>query len=220
MGKTMVSRPSTSVSVTASRSPLPAAILLARLAFHRTPPSEPVCSYKRVHQTWARSSRPKAALDHIRMHAMKRTYLPSGKLTLKMQRHRHCVTFAFIAVFAAGVASGEDRCAGATVTEVRSLDRLPSQMRRLLPNSTNGPDGIADHGGRFNVTDVVDYDLPMRRFSLAAVGARCAVVAVEYGGRAHGFALIRLTDAGWHSVWRRTVFNEPKSTKDLLTDVR
>src|SRR5271170_7110154 len=31
------------------------AVLLARLAFHRTPPSEQVCSFKRVHQTWARS---------------------------------------------------------------------------------------------------------------------------------------------------------------------
>jgi len=55
---------------------------------------------------------------------------------------------------------------------------------------------------------------------LAAVGATCAIVAVEYGGRAHGFELTeyRLTDGGWHFIGGHTVSEEPKSTKDLLTE--
>jgi hypothetical protein len=81
-------------------------------------------------------------------------------------------------------------------------------------------DGIADRGGRFNVTDVAVHDWPMRRFVLAAVGTSCAVVAVEYGGRAHGFELTeyRLTAEGWKADERRTLSSEPKSTKDLLVN--
>jgi hypothetical protein len=79
-------------------------------------------------------------------------------------------------------------------------------------------DGIADRDGRFNVTDVTAHNWPMRRFVLAAVGTSCAVVAVEYGGRAHGFELTeyRLTGEGWKAGERRILSSEPKSTKDLL----
>jgi hypothetical protein len=80
--------------------------------------------------------------------------------------------------------------------------------------------GIADRGDRFNVTDVVDPTLPMRRFTLAAVGTTCAIIAVEHGGRGHGFELteFHLTDAGWHPTSRHTRFDEPKSIKDLRAD--
>jgi hypothetical protein len=115
---------------------------------------------------------------------------------------------------------GDDRCSGVTVTEVRSLLTLPNQIRRLLPSDTHGLDGIADRGGRFNATDVVvDQDVPMRRFILAAVGTTCTVIAVEKGGRAHYFELTeyRLTATGWASHRRDAVFQEPKSASDLLT---
>jgi len=81
-------------------------------------------------------------------------------------------------------------------------------------------DGIADRDGRFNVTDVTAHNWPMRRFVLAAVGTSCAVVAVEYGGRAHGFELTeyRLTGEGWKAGERRILSSEPKSTKDLLVN--
>ena len=122
-------------------------------------------------------------------------------------------------VFESGACGAQERCAGEAVTEVRSLSKLPSDLRRLLPIHTRGLDGIADRGGRFNVTDVVDEDLPMHRFTLAAIGKSCAVVAIEYGGRAHGFQLTeyRLAISGWRSVGKNSVFNEPISVTDLLT---
>jgi hypothetical protein len=140
--------------------------------------------------------------------------------TVKIQRHFLWTILVFAAPFAEAIAYGEERCSGVAVTEVRSLDKLPNPLRRLLPNSTSGLNGIADRGDRFNATDVVDDDLPMRRFSLAAVGTTCAVIAVEYGGRAHGFELTeyRLTGTGWNSIAHHAVFNEPKSVKDLLRD--
>jgi hypothetical protein len=139
---------------------------------------------------------------------------------MNMQRHSLVVILAFSAVCGEPAICAEDRCSEAALTEVRSLEALPSQLRQLFPSATSGADGIADRGGRFNVTDVIDHDWPMRRFVLAAVGTSCAVVAVEYGGRAHGFELTeyRLTGEGWKAVERRTLSREPKSTKDLLAN--
>jgi hypothetical protein len=61
----------------------------------------------------------------------------------------------------------------------------------------------------------------MRRFVLAAVGTSCAVVAIEYGGRAHGFELTEycLTSEGWNAGERHALSSEPKSTNDLLQRV-
>jgi hypothetical protein len=138
---------------------------------------------------------------------------------MHMRRLSLGVILAYFVVFAALPAHAEDRCSGFAITEVRSLKALPIQLRHLHPGATSGLDGIADRGGRFNVTDVTDHDLPMRRFVLAAVGTSCAVMAVEYGGTAHGFELTeyRLTDEAWKAVQHRAVLGEPKSTKDLLT---
>ena len=140
---------------------------------------------------------------------------------MNMQRYSFVVIIlALSAVFGAPPTRAEDRCSGATVTEVRSLEALPIQLRRLFPSSTSGVDGIAERGGRFNATDVIVHDWPMRRFVMAAVGTSCAVVAVEYGGRAHGFELTeyRLTGEGWKAGERRTLSIEPKSTRDLLAN--
>jgi hypothetical protein len=125
---------------------------------------------------------------------------------------------ALVAILGTGPGNAADRCSGIAVIEVRSLAGLPADLRKQLPATSRGLRGLADRGGAFNVTDVVDDSLPMRRFTLAAVGATCAVVAVEYGGYSHGFELTeyRLAAAGWGSVWRSTVLAEPRSVRDLL----
>lgn len=140
---------------------------------------------------------------------------------MNMQRYSFVVLILALSdVFVVPPTGAEDRCSGPTVIEVRSLDTLPKLLRHLLPSSTRGEDGIADRGGRFNATDVIDHDLPMRRFVMAAVGTSCAVVAVEYGGMAHGFELREywLTGEGWKAGERHTLSIEPKSTKDLLAN--
>lgn len=139
---------------------------------------------------------------------------------MNMQRYSLVGILAFPAIFAGPPTFAAERCSAAAVTEVRSLEALPSQLRHLFPSATRGVDGIADRGGRFNVTDVIDHDWPTRRFVLAAVGTSCAVVAVEYGGRTHGFEMTeyRLTGEGWKAVERSTLSSEPKSTKDLLAE--
>ena len=106
------------------------------------------------------------------------------------------------------------------VLEVKSLAALPTGIRQLLPSGT-GHDGIADTGGRFNVSDALTPEtaaLPMRRFNLAAVGATCAVVAIEYGGIAHGFETreYHLIDGVWRVAAQGGLSREPKSVSDLL----
>jgi hypothetical protein len=127
-------------------------------------------------------------------------------------------SFLALLVGAAAPCLAENGCDAARLVEVRSLAALPAAIRHLLPSATSGLDGIADHGGDFNVTDVVNQNLPMRRFTLAGVQTTCAVIAVEYGGIVHGFEVTeyRLTATGWRSRWRRAVFSEPHSVAELL----
>lgn len=131
-------------------------------------------------------------------------------------------TFVFaILALGAGIAapsSAKNACDTTQLTGVRSLGNLPGPIRRLLPSATRGQSGIADRGGNFNVTDVIDPSLPMRRFTLAGVGSTCALIAIEYGGFVHGFEVAEygLTTVGWRLRWRRTVVREPSSVADLV----
>lgn len=69
-----------------------------------------------------------------------------------------------------------------------------------------------------SMTDVIDDSLPMHRFTLAAVGSNCALIAIEHGGFVHGFDVAEygLTTVGWRLRWLRTVVREPNSVADLV----
>ncbi len=137
---------------------------------------------------------------------------------MKIRRDRFAAAFVCAIVFVTSRTNADERCSGRSVAEVRSLQKLPRLLRQLLPTATSGIAGIADRGGHFNPTDAVYHDWPMQRFSLAAVDATCAVIAVEHGGRGHNFVLTeyRLTNAAWIPVESHTVFAEPKSIEDLI----
>src|SRR2546425_13315661 len=78
-------------------------------------------------------------------------------------------------------------CAGKPLTEAHSLEILPAQLNSLLGRDRSGLEGIADRNGKFNVTDVEDNKLAMRRFVLAGLSASCAIVAVERGARPQNY---------------------------------
>jgi hypothetical protein len=128
------------------------------------------------------------------------------------------VYLALVIGLAPPISHSNERCVGATLNEATSLAALPDGVRRLLASMGNGFDGIADKGGRFNATDVVDHNVPMRRFILAAVGATCAVVAIEHGGLAHNFEVreYQVVGSAWQLTSHATVFNEPRSVADLV----
>jgi hypothetical protein len=102
-----------------------------------------------------------------------------------------------VAAFAATRCYANDPCSGMDVSEVRSLAAIPAGIRQLLF-------GIADRGGRFNIGDALTpetAELPMRRLTLAAVGATCAVVGVEFGGIASGFDALEFRLDGGNRKW-------------------
>jgi hypothetical protein len=108
-----------------------------------------------------------------------------------------------------------------SLTEVTTLAGLPDGIRNALGQDKSGLEGIAEKGARYNVTDVTDSHLPMRRFVVAGVSRDSAVVAVEHGGRARWYEAIRFSRK--NSVWSKTervpISREPRSLNDLLRQV-
>jgi hypothetical protein len=119
-------------------------------------------------------------------------------------------------------AQQQSACAGESLTEARSLETLPPQLNSLLGRDRSGLEGIADGNGKFNVTDVVDDNLPMRRFVLAGLSAGCAIVAVERGGRAHTYEVVAFeyTNAKWRVAQRWSINAAPRSLRELVAHVR
>jgi len=129
-----------------------------------------------------------------------------------------CVLSAYCAIGALATVPVHARCVGESLVEVRSLVALPPGVRRLLPSETTGLAGIADAGADFNLTDVVDRQLSMKRFTLAAVGKTCALVGIEIGGYSHHYQIeeYRLVGAEWQLNGRDDVGGRPRSVDDLL----
>ena len=119
------------------------------------------------------------------------------------------------------VAQHQSACAGKPLTEAHSLEILPAQLNSLLGRDRSGLEGIADRNGKFNVTDVVDNKLPMRRFVLAGLSASCAIVAVERGGRAHTYEVVAFehSNTQWRVAQRWSVNVAPRSLQELVAHV-
>lgn len=118
------------------------------------------------------------------------------------------------------LASEQPSCAGKPLSEVHTLTALPDEVNSLLGQGRTGMDGIADQGGKFNLTDVVDERLPMRRFVIAGINSSCALVAIERGGRGYSRELIVFgQDKGkWQITQRRNLGKMPQSLEDLMTE--
>ncbi len=101
-------------------------------------------------------------------------------------------TALFVALLAAcsSPAPSSVQWRGQEFSEITSLKALPASIQGALGASRPGLEGVADAGASFNVTDVVDAKLPMRRFVLAGLSKTHALVAVEHGGRAHNVRVV------------------------------
>jgi hypothetical protein len=126
-------------------------------------------------------------------------------------------TLAFLlhATSAAMAAGGV--CTGRTLTEVKAVAGIPPDVYALLGGSGTGLDGIADRGGKFNSTDVVDKALPMRRFVLAGSSSNCVAVALEHGGRGHSIELwvFSRNEGTWLGERQGRFKVPPRSLKEL-----
>ena len=113
-------------------------------------------------------------------------------------------------------------CTAEHFAEARSLSQLPTAVAQTLGRDVPGLEGIADRGGRFNPTDVPSPGLPMKRFTLAALGKDCVLVVIERGGIAHYFSLLAFERTG--PVWRMTELGllpgPPVTLQELLAGAR
>jgi hypothetical protein len=112
-----------------------------------------------------------------------------------------------------------------TLSEVRSLASLPADVATALRRPYAGHYGMADRGEPFNVTDVADPNLSMRRFIVGGVSDDYVVVGFEVGGRGHALATIAFTrvNSKWNETptryltWR---YGVPVTLADLLRMIR
>lgn len=95
---------------------------------------------------------------------------------------RHLMLGALVLMLQSGTAAFA--APAAPMAEVTSLAGLPAQIRADL--GADDKTAMSDRGGPFNPGCIMVAGEPSQRFMLAAVGADTAVVAVEYGGIAHG----------------------------------
>ena len=93
-----------------------------------------------------------------------------------------------------------------SLSEVISLAAVPADVAIALGRPIVGLKGIADRGEPFNATDIVETDLPMRRFVVGGISDDYVIVAVEIGGRGHTLSAIAFTrvDSKWTETqtWR------------------
>lgn len=98
--------------------------------------------------------------------------------------------FLVVLVACAKGAVGTAMWQGDEFRELQTLQELPPSIQNTLGVGRVGLEGIADAGGRFNVTDVVDSALPMKRFVVAGISSKQLLVAIEHGGRGHYFEVL------------------------------
>ena len=102
--------------------------------------------------------------------------------------------------------------------EITSLTDLPASIQETLGVGRKGYEGIADAGDSFNITDVVDTNVPNRRFTIAGISNTHLLVAIERGGRAHNFQIVlfelpRTQRGEW------TLVEKPANLRALLDSV-
>ena len=139
-----------------------------------------------------------------------------------MQR-RQAAAAALLALGTAfGIARAEDlkACPRPNLSEVKSTAGLMPEVRALLGVDRPGLGGIADRGEKFNATDDLNDEAPMRRFVLAGIGDRCSVVAIERGGRGYSVELrvFALSGSAWKELRRKTLREVPKSVEELVAN--
>ena len=93
--------------------------------------------------------------------------------------------------------AGAAHAAGAPAQAVTKVAQLPAEVVSVLEEM--GP--IADPGGPFNDSDVIDpaHPVPGQRLVSGQAGPDVILLKVEKGGRGHSHALMRFTlvDGHW-----------------------
>ena len=73
---------------------------------------------------------------------------------------------------------------------LKSLKAVPAAVLKALLLKMPYDPRLADQGEKFNVIDVVDSRIPMRRFAFGGKSSQCILICYEHGGRSHHYHLV------------------------------
>jgi hypothetical protein len=110
---------------------------------------------------------------------------------------------------------------GRRFQELNSLRLLPVELQKGLRVGEPGLNGIADRDGHFNVTDVVDSGLPMKRFVFAGRSEEGFVLVIEHGGFSHNFevSLFPMVAPPFEATETWVLSDKPSSLKQLFNEL-
>lgn len=102
-----------------------------------------------------------------------------------------------------------------TFTVVKTVREMPDLVReKLISNSSDPLNGMADAGQAFEVGCVVSGKLPSRQLVLAAINAHYCLVYFEHGGvfRGQQIRLFSLQNGHAALLWNAGLFCQPPLT--------
>jgi hypothetical protein len=111
------------------------------------------------------------------------------------------------------------RWQGHVLQEVRSLGQVPVVLQAALGAGQPGLGGVADRGQPFNHTDVVDQQLPMRRFLVAGHDGRTWLVAVEHGGRGYSVEVLLFATEAPPATKRWVLLDRPDTLAEVVRQI-
>ena len=128
-----------------------------------------------------------------------------------------------LALFSAACSEGGTQTVawrGEDFVEVRNLKALPHEIQMVIGVGLTGMQGIADTAERFNITDVVDSTLPMRRFAVGGISPTSVLIAVERGGIAYNIEVSLFGRKGYEQPLQKwTLFDKPESLRKLVASL-
>lgn len=101
--------------------------------------------------------------------------------------------------------------------EVRSLSAIPAAIQHQLDVLAGGTLGVAEKGQPFNIADVTDQDLPMRRLLAAGHDGDRWIVALEQGGRGYSIQVFLFVKNEQHDHW--VLLTKPTSLQQVLDQI-
>lgn len=108
---------------------------------------------------------------------------------------------------------------GHFLKEARSLYEMPGALQSALGVGRSGLEGVADRGRPYNVTDVVDPSLPMRRLLAAGGDSAVWIVALERGGRAYSVEVFEFAPLEPTPKQTWILNNRPKTFEQVLRNI-
>lgn len=101
--------------------------------------------------------------------------------------------------------------------EVESLSAIPSAIQRQLDLRGGGTPGVAEKGQPFNIADVTDQHLPMRRLLAAGHEGDRWIVALEQGGRGYSVQVFLFVKNEQRDHW--ALLSRPISLQQVLDQI-